>query len=424
MTITSPNPAASRRITAALFTAQSLFSASLIASFTVSAIVAVQLSGSETAAGAPTTLTLLGRAAFAYPIGWLMDRFGRRSSLSLGYLTGTIGAAISVVSIIYLSYWGFLLGALLFGAARGAGEQSRFVAAEVQPLSRRAKAMGLIVFAGTIGAIGGPRLVVPSERLATLWQFDPLTGVFAISTLLLFVATLVTLIMLRPDPLTIALQWQQAEAPHQEGQPREAMPATPLSHIFSRPLVQLAVSAMLVSQLTMTLLMVITPLHMYQHHHSTGAIANVIMAHTLGMFGLSSVTGWLIDRLGRIPMIAIGALTMILSGVLTPLSADFWPLALTLFLLGLGWNFCFIAGSALLSEGLVAHERGRVQGTAEMLVALGSGAGSLGTGYLFAFGNMPAVAVVGTLPVVALFLLALWARSIGQRVAPAAGHGD
>jgi MFS family permease len=422
MTEFHPVPSASRRITAALFTAQSLFSASLIASFTVSAIVAAQLSGSDTAAGAPTTMSLLGRAAIAYPIGWLMDRIGRRSSLSLGYLLGTVGAGISVVSIIYLSFWGFLFGALLLGAARGSAEQSRFVAAEVQPRNRRAKAMGLIVFAGTIGAVGGPRLVVPSERLAVLWQVDALTGVFVISALLLFVAALVTLLLLRPDPLVIAMELQQVEAPHQEERPSSAIAATPLRQIFSRPLVQLGVSAMLVSQLTMTLLMVITPLHMYHHQHGTGAIANVIMAHTLGMFGLSSVTGWLIDRLGRIPITAIGALTMILSGVLAPVSAQFWPLALSLFLLGLGWNFCFIAGSALLSDGLAAHERGRVQGAGEMLVALGSGAGSLGTGYLFAQGGMLGVAVVGTLPVCLLFLFTLWIRSIAAPVVSVAEY--
>lgn len=418
MTNAHPAPAASRRITTALFTAQSLFSASMIASFTVSAIIAAQLSGSDTAAGAPTTLSLLGRAAVAYPIGWLMDRIGRRRSLSLGYLLGAIGAGISVVAIVYLSYWGFLLGALLAGAARGSAEQSRFVAAEVQPLTRRAKAMGLIVFAGTVGAIGGPRLVAPSASLAELWQMDPMTGIFVVSGLLLLLATLITFTLLRPDPLAIAMQVQEAEAPRPEQRPLATMAAPSLAQIFRRPLVQLAVLAMLVSQLTMTLLMVITPLHMYHHHHNTGDIANVIMAHTLGMFGLSSITGWLIDRLGRIAMIVIGALVMMLSGFLAPFSVQLWPLALTLFLLGLGWNFCFIAGSSLLSDGLAAHERGRVQGAAEMLVALGSGAGSLGSGYLFVFGNMPAVAAVGTMPVVALVLFALWARSVALPAVP------
>jgi MFS family permease len=418
------SPAASRRITAALFTAQSLFSASLIASFTVSAIVAAQLSGSDAAAGAPTTLSLLGRAAIAYPIGWLMDRVGRRSSLSLGYLLGAVGAAISAVSIIFLSFWGFLLGALLLGAARGSAEQSRFVAAEVQPLQRRARAMGLIVFAGTVGAIGGPRLVGPSERLASLWQIDSMSGIFLISGVLLIVAALVTLLLLRPDPLVIAMQLQQDQAPAQGGYPAAATVSTPLRHIFRQPLVQLGLASMLISQLTMILLMVITPLHMFHHQHGTGDIANVIMAHTLGMFGLSSLTGWLIDRLGRIPMVAIGALIMILSGMLSPISVQVWPMAITLFLLGLGWNFCFIAGSALLSDGLAAHERGRVQGAGEMLVALGSGAGSLSTGYIFAQGEMLAVAVVGTVPVCILFLFALWVRNMRAPVPVAASTVD
>jgi MFS family permease len=115
---------------------------------------------------------------------------------------------------------------------------------------------------------------------------------------------------------------------------------------------------------------------------------------------------------------------MILSGVLSPVSVQVWPLAISLFLLGLGWNFCFIAGSALLSDGLAAHERGRVQGAGEMLVALGSGAGSLSTGYIFAQGSMFAVAVVGTLPVCALFLFTFWARNVTAPLPASAGSAD
>ncbi|MCQ3976179.1 MAG: hypothetical protein DPW09_22355 [Anaerolineae bacterium] len=66
----------------------------------------------------------------------------------------------------------------------------------------------------------------------------------------------------------------------------------------------------------------------------------VIMAHTLGMFGLSFPVGWLVDRLGRTKMILSGSLILMAACLLAPLSAEVCWLIVALFLLGLGWN-CF-----------------------------------------------------------------------------------
>jgi MFS family permease len=165
--------------------------------------------------------------------------------------------------------------------------------------------------------------------------------------------------------------------------------------VLSRRIVQFSLLALVIGQLVMTLLMVITPLHMHHHNHDNTAVAWVIAAHNLGMFGLSGLTGFLIDRLGRIPMIGAGALVLIISSVMTPISADFFLLATALFLLGLGWNFSFIAASSLLADALESHERGRIQGVSETLIALAAGASSLGSGGAFALGGIIAVAAVG-----------------------------
>lgn len=379
------------RIAAALFLAQSLFSATTIAIFTLSPIIAAQLGGADSAAGVPSTVNLLGRAALAYPMGWLMDRAGRRLGLSLGFLIGAVGAAISFWAVTQGLYLPFLVGAAVMGAARGSAEQSRYVAAEVYPPGRRARIMGVIVFAGTIGAVGGPRLVTPSGRLVEQFGLDPMAGPFIAGLVMFLLAMLITFILLRPDPLLIC----RADAQEEEKRNGVAAPARPLSDIFRNPVAQVAIAAMLVGQLVMTLLMVITPLHMSHHEHHTEAIANVIMAHTLGMFGLAGVTGWLIDRLGRYPIIIAGASLMVAAGLLAPLSTAVPLLALSLFLLGLGWNFCFIAGSSLLAGTLASGEQGRGQGASEVVVALASGAGSLGSGYLFESMGLSAVSGLG-----------------------------
>jgi len=178
---------------------------------------------------------------------------------------------------------------------------------------------------------------------------------------------------------------------------------------------------MAIGQLVMALIMVITPLHMHHNNHSTESVSLVIMAHTLGMFGLSSVTGWLIDRYGRVPLIVAGAALLIISGILAPLSVAVPNLAAALFLLGLGWNFCFIAGSSLLADALAARERARAQGAGEVLVSLATGVGSLGTGAVFNQGGMTAVAAVGIALSLLLVAALFWFNRLPQRpTSPAA----
>ncbi len=406
-------PGLRRRITGALFLSQSLFSSATIAAFTLTPIIVSELAGSERAAGLPSTLVLLSRAAFAYPLGWLMDRWGRRAGLSLSFLLGVVGSLVSVVAIIQGSFWGFLGGALLFGMLRGGAEQSRFVAAEVESPERESRAIGLVVFAGTIGSIGGPLLVPWSANQAVALGMPATAGPFAISGLLLASALALLFALLRPDPLRIGHLVRPAEPRASEAE--AAPPVRSLGELWSEPPVRLAIIAMTVGQAVMTLLMVITPVHMDHHDHGQETISLVIMAHTLGMFGLSSVTGRLVERFGQQAIILIGAGILSLSAVLAPISPAWVPLAVALFLLGLGWNLCFIAGSSLLSSRLARHERGRGQGSGETMVAVGASAGSLGSGLLFEAGGMLMLAGVGLALSVALAVL-----TIGQlRRAPA-----
>jgi len=157
---------ARRRISATLFTTQGLFTGATIVAFTLTPVIAVGLSGSASAAGVPTTAGLVGRAAIAYPVGWLMDRVGRRYGLSLGFFVGIAGAMVSVWGIVNGSFLAFVLGGLLFGMMRGTSEQGRFAAAEIYPASRRSRIIGSIVFAGTFGSILGPLLVAPAGAWA------------------------------------------------------------------------------------------------------------------------------------------------------------------------------------------------------------------------------------------------------------------
>ena len=398
-------PAIQRRITASLFTTESIFSAAFIASITLLSINATELGGSEAFAGVPSTVALLGRASIAIPMGWLMDRAGRRPVVILGYTFGMVGFLISGLSVGWLSFLLLCLGAGLAGVANGASQQVRFIASEVWPQSQRGRIIGYIVFAGTVGAIFGPLLVPVAANLAAQLGLPANAGPYYMAAGLSALSLILAFVLLRPDPIVLSRAQDRTEQAASSAPPPLERP---LSEIFARPLVQLAIAAMVIGQLVMTLIMVITPVHMSHMAHSTGEISLVIMAHTLGMFGLAPLTGWLIEQFGSRLVMAYGAVILIISSVMAPWASNVLTLAIALFLLGLGWNFCFVAGSTLLGSQLHASERGRVQGINDMLIALASGTGSLATGAIFAAAGMWAIGFTG-LALTLLFAVAgIW----------------
>ena len=371
------------RLTWLLFFGRSLGSAAYIAGATIGAIIAKELTGQAAFAGVPGALYLLGSAAAAYPAARFMEHTGRRAGLSLGFVIGIGGAIVAGFAVLAHSFAGFLLGFALMGASQGFSDLGRYAAAEMHPVAERARAISLVVLGGTVGAIAGPALVGPMGRVAESFQRDPLAGPWFASAALFALGLLLTYFFLRPDPRDLGRQLdaQHAATLADAGQPGEVRP---LRAILRQPGTQVAVLAMSLGQLVMVMVMAITSVHMKDHGHSLDEVSLVIMTHTLGMFGLSVVAGRLADTLGRAPVIVAGCGLLIAACLIAPLVHETYLLALALFLLGLGWNFCYVAGGALLTDTLTLAERGRMQGSNDVVIALVSAAGNLGSGLLFA----------------------------------------
>jgi MFS family permease len=382
-----------RRLTAVLFVGQGLALVALFASTTISSIAGVQLAGTERVAGWPSTAQLLGGTLAAYVAGRVMNRLGRRIGLSLGYIAGVIGGLVAGIAIIALSFPLFLIGMLLLGAARAVSDQSRYAAADVSPAHVRSRAVSTIVFAGTIGAVLGPAITPIAGRLSVALGFDKLVGPWFITALALAVTLIFIFVFLRPDPRDIAQQISRVPAQARSGEADP--PARSFGQVLADPLVRVALVAMGLAQAVMVMVMNITPVHMTHFNHGLEDISFVLSMHILGMYGLSIVTGWISDRGGRRLTIALGSVMLIGACILAPTNPDMIPLAASLFLLGLGWNFCFVAGSSLLTDRLQAHERAPIQGTADLVVGAASVVGSLSSGELMASVGYQSAATIG-----------------------------
>ena len=394
---TDINPVTTRRIISTLFATKSLHSTGQMVIFTVASIIAVRLTGSEASAGVPATLSTLGRVVGAYPFGWLMDRVGRRLGISIAFMAASVGAGAGALSVLQGIYWMFIAGSFLIGMSRSAIEQTRYVAAEVSPRGKRAKAIGLIVFSSAVGSLASRMVMGINDQLTEIIGITYLAGPWLLTIVLMGIAILLNQVFLRPDPMRLG---QQGAAREEDSETRSTRTMRPMGEIFRLPNVIMAVAVMALAQIGMVVVMVVTPLHIDYEGYGTLSISTALMLHTLGMFAFASIPGWLVGRLGRMPVVWMGVILMFGAGFAGYAAVTLVSLYFAVFLLGLGWNLCYIAGSTLFSDELISQERGRAQGISEVVVAMSAAVGSLASGSIYgAYGysgvNIAALAVVG-----------------------------
>ena len=411
-------PLISRRITITLFATQSLARAAFIACGTVSAIVGMQLSGSEAMAGVPAAVLALAGALAAVAVATTTERIGRRKGLALGLGVGVLGMGVAAGAIVAGSFQLFLGGLALMGVASAAMLLERFAVAEVHPPERRGRAISLVVIGGATGSVAGPLIVGPAGKWAQVAGMPELAGPYLAAMVVLAVAAVATFVWLRPDPRDVGRKMAER---HPESSARVGATRS-TSQILRTPAIFIAILTMALSQMVMIMVMVVTSPYMIRNQHDLTDISIVIAAHTFGMFALSFVAGRLADRWGRGWVMLTGAGLLILACALAPLSSDVLPLAAALFLLGLGWNFCFVGGSTLLSDHLSAAERAKIQGTNDLLIGSTTAAASLGSGLIFALTSYAVMDMVGiAISLVPLGLAGWWVisrRELGKSSLP------
>lgn len=405
---------AGRRIVGSLFVVQSLTTGAVSALATVLSIVAADLTGNPSLAGVPQAAIQLASAVAALTWGRLWDRVGRNAGLSLALLIGLAGMSLSAFAVEVQAIWILGIGIIAIGAARAGAQLSRFIAAEVSPEERRGSAISLVVWGGTVGAVGAPFLVSPSSRIAVDLGMNATTGAVAVAVPLLAISVLVSYLGLRPEPLELSRLVESRRSSGSSG----VEGARPFGTLIRVPGVLVAILTVLLAQAVMIMVMGITSLYMRDIEHTLAQISLVFSAHTLGMFAIAPLSGRLADRIGRGPVMFGGALLMVLSAVVAPNSPSMSALVPGLFLLGLGWNLCFVAGSALLSDQLSPPERSRTQGINDLLIGLASAIGSLASGVVYAGQGYGTVNLIGAGFMAVAVLLSTWWLAIGRRPAP------
>jgi MFS family permease len=402
-------PALYRRTLRVLLVSQVLAGAGLAAGVTVGALLAEDMVGSTGSAGLPAALLTLGSAAAAIAVGRLSERSGRRPGLAAGYAVGALGGAGVVLAAALDSVPLLFLALILYGSGTATNLQARYAGADLAPADRRGRAVSTVLVATTLGAVVGPNLVEPMGAVAEAMGIPELAGPFVLATAAYGLGALAVLVLLRPDPLLVA---RAAAA--------ESRPAV-VSVVDEEPdaamgTVRLAAAAMVVTQLVMVAVMTMTPVHMRDHGHDVGEAGFVISVHVAAMFLPSPLTGQLVDRLGRRPIIAAGGVTLLAAGLVAALAPpdSMALLTLALALLGLGWNFGLVGGTALVTDAVPLAGRARTQGTVDLAVALSGATGGLASGFVVASTSYSALSFAGGILALALLPALLVERSAAR----------
>ena len=391
-----------RRLQLSLIVGVGLGSTGYIGAITVATIVAKELSGGSAFAGLPGAAIVLGSATASQLLSRFMVRYGRRAGLTLGYGIGAVGAVGAGLAVILGAFPLFLVSTVLMGCANASNQLSRYTAADMYDETKRATAIGLVVWGSTLGAVVGPNLVTVAGNAAEGLSLPRLAGAYAVPILFVAAAALLTLFTLRPDPASLAPSTRAAAAGS----------GASVGEIIARPRVFAAIVALVIGQVVMVLVMTMTPLHMTEHGHGLDAVGLVISGHTFGMFALSPLSGRLASRFGTPLVIAAGLVVLAFSSVLAAVAPPDGGtmLFIALFLLGWGWNLGFVAGSALLTEGLSVTERTRLQGLTDALIWSSAAAAALGSGVVVAVASYTTLGLLGAV----LILLPVWAMLRGR----------
>ncbi|NIK56179.1 MFS transporter [Kribbella shirazensis] len=326
--------------------------------FAVAALLAENVSGSTSMAGLVATSTTLGAAVLAVPLAGLARSRGRRVSLATGYLIACAGAALTIVAAQAGSLALLLLAGCLFGSGSASNLQSRYAATDAADPSRIARSLAIVVWATTIGVIVGPNLTGVGGTVGTSLGFLSLAGPYVFSVVAF--------------GLSAVTVWLGMRSQVRPGKVERQPLAETFRQVVRIPHARLGLLAIATAHAVMVGVMSMTAVHLRHHGASLTIVGFVISGHVAGMYALSPLTGWLADRLGRIPTIGIGLGILAVAMTLAAVAPDdaHTLTGLALFTLGLGWSACLVAGSALLSQSVPDGIRTSAQGLSDLTMGI------------------------------------------------------
>lgn len=352
-----------RRNVLLLAVSQALMLSAIVMTVALGAILGGELAPDKGFATLPIAAMVVGTAIASLPAAMLMRRFGRRTGFLIGAALGLAGSLMCAFALLQRSFALFTAGHLLLGSYQGFANYYRFAAVEATEASQTSRAIAWVIAGGVFAAFLGP--------LLGQWGRDWIAGNLFVGSYLaqaaLSLVALAVLSQVRLKPVAVA----HADSPR------------PLREILAQPVLLVSVLGAATGYVVMVMVMTATPLAILGCGLPLSSVTPVIQWHVVGMFAPSFFSGSLIRRYGAPRMMQIGFALLLCHVAITVIGVEFLHFLSGLFLLGVGWNFVFVGGTALLTQTYRPSEQLKVQAINEFTIFGLVAAASLSAGWLY-----------------------------------------
>lgn len=367
---------------------------------TVGGLVGNEFAADPRLSTLPLSIMVIGTALATVLASMFMQRFGRRVGFAVASLIAAVGAFTAARALHTESFVLFCTGVALLGVNNAFVQQYRFAAAESVAVARVGRAISIILVGAIGGALFGPLLA--TQTTLSLGSHALIGGFVGLAALQIVAAGLLGTLRGSGRPAADA----------------DAGSQRPLSQIASQPAFIIAVMGGAIGYAAMTLIMTATPLSMHVGDgHSLEDTAMVIRSHVIAMYAPSLFSGLLIERFGAMRIMTAGVAAMIATLTFGLMGHDVMHYWWALVLLGVGWNFLYVGGTAHLVGTYRPSERYRAQAVNEFTVFGASALASLMAGTVFvAFGwNMVLWCALPLL--IAMSIALIWSQTGARRCA-------
>lgn len=382
-----------RRSVLLLAFSQALMLSAIVMSMALGAVLGGVLAPDKGFATLPIAMMVIGTAIASLPAAILMRRFGRRTGFLTGATLGLTGSLLCAFALQQRSFALFVTGHLLLGSYQGFANYYRFAAIEATDPDHASRAISWVVAGGVVAAFLGPQL--------GQWGRDWVDGGLFVGSYLaqgaLSLTALSILSQVAFKPVAVA----------------HSVEPRPLREILAQPVLQASILGTAIGYTVMIMVMTATPLAILGCGLPGSSVTPVIQWHVVGMFAPSFFTGSLVKRHGAPRVMQIGFILLLGHVVITLLGVEFLHFLSALILLGVGWNFAFIGGTALLTQTYRPAEQLKVQAVNEFAIFGLVAVATLSAGWLYdRFGW-----IILNLTVVPLLAVALLSTvAIGRRL--------
>lgn len=383
---------------ALLSASQALAGAGQAILISIAALTAASMAPDKSLATVPVSLMIIGTALATGPAAWLIHTWGRRQGFMFGAGVAVPSALLAALAAWLGNFWLFCVALAFFGTSAAFGQQYRFAAADSVPPALKSRAISWVLFGGVLAGFIGPPLAALSK--------DWIPGAtFAATYIVMAVLALVAIGFLSQTRLAPTVK-----------NPEERKAGRPLSVLIRTPAIIVPMLSAAISYALMVLVMVAAPLAMvYVCGHTSADAAFAIQWHVVAMFAPSFVTGAVIARIGPHLTAAIGFLLIVGAAAVNLTGTTVLHFDASLILLGIGWNFGFVASTAMLSTAYRPEEAARVQGLNEQVVFGVNAIVSIASGFMLQTIGWQSINVLAIPIATAAILLVGWGRMSGRR---------